>query len=51
MFTSLRDGGDGDLFVVNVDGTGLRQLTQNTDDENFASFSPDGTEIVFSSTS
>lgn len=44
-FDRYQDGHD-DLFVVNVDGTGLRQLTTGPYDEN-AVWSPDGTKIAF----
>jgi hypothetical protein len=48
VFSSNRDG-DGDLYVINVDGTGERRLTSGTRDDGSASWSPDGTEIVFDS--
>jgi TolB protein len=35
-----------DLYVVNVDGTGLHQLTSGSFDEN-AAWSPDGSQIAF----
>jgi Tol biopolymer transport system component len=47
----LRDIGanDNDLYVVNTDGTGLRQLTDTpTRVESGATWSPSGSEIVFS---
>jgi Tol biopolymer transport system component len=48
VFTSNSDtGGDYDLFVMNADGTGRRQLTANDYDEDVASWSPDGRRIVF----
>jgi Tol biopolymer transport system component len=41
----------GALFVVNVDGTGLRQITPyglaNSHESGFEQWSPDGKEIVF----
>jgi Tol biopolymer transport system component len=40
------ENGRDDLFVVNVDGSGLRQLTNGAFDEN-AAWSPDGTRIAF----
>jgi TolB protein len=44
-FDRLRDGHD-DLFVIGANGTGLRQLTTDSHDEN-AVWSPDGTKIAF----
>jgi Tol biopolymer transport system component len=38
---------DGDLFVVNADGTGRRQLTKTRDLEQPAGWSPDGWSILF----
>ena len=40
--------GNWDLWVVNPDGTGLRQLTDTPIDERCPSWSPDGREIVYS---
>lgn len=37
-----------EIFVINADGTGLSRLTFNTEEERGASWSPDGTRIVFS---
>lgn len=37
-----------DLWLVGVDGTGLRRLTATPDDENWPTFSPDGTRIAYS---
>ena len=39
--------GTGEIFVVNPDGTNLRQLTNNNVDDWYPSFSPDGSKIVF----
>jgi Tol biopolymer transport system component len=38
--------GDGDMYVMNADGTGLTQLTDGLDAARPA-WSPDGTRIVF----
>ena len=46
IFTSNRDG-DGDLYVVNTDGTGLTQLTNEPSDEYDPLPSPDGRHILF----
>ena len=46
-FTRL-DGKD-DIWVMNADGTGQSNLTNNAATDTFANFSPDGTKIVFSS--
>ena len=47
-FVSDRDG-DSEIFVMNADGTEVRQLTDNDDwDWNtYPSWSPDGDRIVF----
>ncbi len=41
--------GQWDLWLVNTDGTGIRQLTSGAGDKTDASFSPDGQWIVYSS--
>jgi Tol biopolymer transport system component len=35
------------LWVMNADGTGLKQLTSGNDDESQPAWSPDGTKILF----
>jgi Tol biopolymer transport system component len=50
-FISCTCGDYGRIFIVNRDGTGLRQLTPETTDYTFddgAWWSPDGTRLVFS---
>jgi len=37
-----------EIFVVNVDGTGLTRLTDNKEEERGPSWSPDGARIVYS---
>lgn len=37
------------IYIVNVDGTGLTQLTRNTDLNSRPAWSPDGKQIVFTS--
>ena len=53
LFSSSRDVNTGrtDIFIVNIDGTGLKNLTPNTaaSGEATPSWSPAGTEIVFTS--
>lgn len=39
-----------EIFIMNADGSGLKQLTDNTFDDSTPSLSPDGTKILFSST-
>ncbi|MGB6681465.1 MAG: hypothetical protein WBF08_09120, partial [Candidatus Bathyarchaeia archaeon] len=45
-FMSYRDG-DGEIFVMNPDGTGVTQLTFNTVSDAFPAWSADGSKIVF----
>src|SRR3990172_8944581 len=42
--------GDGDIWVMNPDGSGQTNLTNNPDDDIVASWSPDGRQIAFTST-
>jgi TolB protein len=47
VFSAVVDGRR-DLYVVNADGTNLRQITQTQDFDEFCpAWSPDGTQIVF----
>jgi Tol biopolymer transport system component len=39
--------GDEELYVMNADGTNVRQLTSNADFDSAPSWSPDGRRIVF----
>jgi len=48
-FYSEVDGKAADLYVINVDGTGLRQLTDTPVAEGYPSWSPDGSHIAFES--
>ncbi|MFJ6675093.1 hypothetical protein ACIQMJ_28655 [Actinosynnema sp. NPDC091369] len=43
-----RAGERRDLWLVGVDGTGLRRLTDTPSDESWPTFSPDGASIAFS---
>ena len=40
---------DFDVFIVNLDGTGLEQVTFNDSFDGFPMFSPDGRHLVFAS--
>ena len=51
-FWSTRKGptnptGDQEIFVMNADGSGLRQVTFNTVDDGGPAWSPDGEQLVF----
>ena len=48
VFQSDRDGDD-ESFVMNADGTGVQQLTDNDDDDWIPAWSPNGDKIVFAS--
>ena len=39
--------GDPDIYVMNADGTGLTDITNDPSVDLYPAFSPDGTEIVF----
>jgi Tol biopolymer transport system component len=41
------EGGNGNIYVVNADGTGLKQLTDAPGWEQHPSWSPDGSKIVY----
>jgi mono/diheme cytochrome c family protein/Tol biopolymer transport system component len=44
--TAEAHGATADLWIVNIDGTGLRRLTKINEDTPMAVFSPDGREIA-----
>ena len=39
--------GDEEIYVMNADGTNVRQLTSNGDFDSAPAWSPDGTKIAF----
>ena len=47
-FSSIRDG-DWEIYVMNVDGSGLTRLTNNADTDCCPSWSPDAARIAFES--
>jgi Tol biopolymer transport system component len=47
-FASNYDG-DLDIYVMNGDGTSIRQLTKNSWADSYPSWSPDGTKLAFTS--
>jgi Tol biopolymer transport system component len=48
-FTSDRDGGEREIYVMNADGSGQRRLTRNPADDTTSAWSPDGRRIAFTS--
>lgn len=48
MYTSNSDG-DGEIMVMDADGSAQTKITDNSDVDFGSSWSPDGTQIVFSS--
>ena len=47
-FVSPRDGDD-EIFVVNVDGSDLRQITDNSEKDASPTWSSDGVQLAFTS--
>jgi Tol biopolymer transport system component len=45
-----QSGGSADIFVINIDGTGMTNITNNANRDETPSWSPDGTKIAFIST-
>jgi Tol biopolymer transport system component len=45
--TATNPEGEFEIFVMNANGSGVRQLTANSFDDEFPSWSPDGRTLVF----
>ncbi len=48
VFSSNRNG-QGDIYLINIDGTGERRLTNDPADDGAASWSRDGEQLIFDS--
>ena len=46
---ALDDGGKYEIYVMNIDGSGVTRMTANIDTDYQLDWSPDGTQIAFSS--
>jgi len=49
IFTTSRVGGNDEIFIMNADGTGVTNLSNNPASDLNAHFTPDGTKIIFAS--
>lgn len=49
VFVSNRDGGKGEIYLMDADGRNLRNLTHNPAHDDSPAWSPDGRQIVFQS--
>ena len=47
VFMSNRNNGDWELYMIGIDGSGMRRLTRHPGWDGYASFSPDGEWLVF----
>jgi TolB protein len=50
LYSSMQKSGEINIFLINVDGSGILQLTSGSRNNEYPSWSPDGSMIVFSST-
>ena len=48
-FTSDRDDGEGDIYVMNADGSNVQRLTDDPAYDAWPTWSPDGSQIAFMS--
>src|SRR5215207_1619015 len=48
-FTSYRDAGDGEIYVMDAGGSNQKRLTNNPAEDQSPAFSPDGGKIAFAS--
>ncbi len=48
-FTRYISGGNGDIWVMNANGTGQKRLTNTATDDEWPGFTADGSRIVFTS--
>lgn len=46
---SIRDGEDWDVYVMQLDGSGVRRLTDHLADDGYPAWSPDGNYLAFDS--
>ena len=46
-FTSFRDGGNGEIYVMNADGSDQTRLTTSPGTDTQPTWSPDGQQIAF----
>ena len=48
-FTSTREGGDQEIYIMYADGSGVKRLTFSPGEDRPGTFSPDGTKLAFQS--
>jgi Tol biopolymer transport system component len=49
VFVSYRDGGNGEIYRMNYDGSEVTRLTNDSSEDNSPDWSPDGSKIAFQS--
>lgn len=49
VYDFTRKGKNGDIYIINVDGSNRQRLTKDPANDTNPSFSPDGTQILFTS--